>query len=101
MGFAVRFTSHTGCLSEHRGKNGIAKYKPKHVIISLCSATTSRREVLEIIFEDLSGVPLTLVIGTDQAGGIPTESTLENFPLTVWTKEGLEQSHSAEFRRAN
>ena len=73
----------------------------KHVIISLCSATNSRNEVLEIIFEDLSGMPLTLVIGTDQAGGIPAESTLESFPLTVWTKEGLEQSHSAEFRRAN
>lgn len=73
----------------------------KYVIISQGPAYVSGRDRVEILFEDLSGEPFALVIGSDQTGRMPTESMLENFALTVWTKDGLQQRHSATFRRAN
>ena len=71
----------------------------KYVIISQSRPNTSGKITLEILFQDLSGAPFVLVIGTEQAREIPT--MLENFALTVWTEEGLQQFHLARFRRAN
>lgn len=73
----------------------------KHVIISRGPLKPWGRDAIEVLFEDFSDAPYSLTMCIEQADRMPSERILKDFPLTVWTREGLTQSHRGKFRQVN
>ncbi|MDD2162542.1 hypothetical protein N1078_18440 [Pseudomonas sp. MIL19] len=74
----------------------------KHVIISRGPHVISGgRDAIEILFEDFSDAPYSLMLGIEQTDRMPSERIIKDFPLTIWTREGLKQSHRGKFRQVN
>lgn len=57
------------------------------------------RDGLEILFDDYSDTPYALSMSIEQAILVPAEERRQDFRLTIWTRGGFKQSHSAQFRR--
>lgn len=78
-------------------KSSLREMKTADYVI-MSRGLASGVDAIEIMFEDHSDAPYCLVLGVMQTHQVCSDTNIENFPVTVWTRGGIKLRLPGKYR---